>query len=509
MLACCSSQPVLAQSVESLVMPGPVIEGHAEAEAECSSCHLRFNRAEQNNLCVSCHEDVGADLSSKTGFHGKFAEVSGSRCASCHTDHEGRNADIVILDETTFDHLLTDFELLGLHVDVTCGDCHQEDEKHRNAPQDCNSCHLDDDIHNGSLGTECANCHNEADWLEISFDHDTTDYPLLGKHEEASCRDCHEIETLLNTPTTCYGCHAEDDAHDGKSGNQCENCHNPTAWTDSTFDHSRDTDFDLLGSHASLECDDCHSEDPFADELGTECVDCHLDNDEHAGHNGTDCAGCHTNSEWPDIQFIHDTDTEFELHGSHKTVACNDCHVEPIFETSPDNTCVSCHLDDEPHEGKQGDRCNDCHSEESWQEAPLFEHDLTRFPLLGEHDNLECDSCHATKVFAGTDSACIDCHVEDDPHEGRFMDSCGDCHNPVAWDLWLFDHNTRTEFTLAGAHTEVACNDCHRSSLTSMQKSGNSCADCHRADDVHDGEFGIDCGRCHTENAFTEVRSLQ
>jgi hypothetical protein len=75
--------------------------------------------------------------------------------------------------------------------------------------------------------------------------------------------------------------------------------------------------------------------------------------------------------------------------------------------------------------------------------------------------------------------------------------------------LWLFDHNSQTEFVLDGAHVEVACDNCHRSSLASMQNIGNSCGDCHRTDDVHDSEFGVDCGRCHTENSFTEVRSLQ
>jgi hypothetical protein len=56
---------------------------------------------------------------------------------------------------------------------------------------------------------------------------------------------------------------------------------------------------------------------------------------------------------------------------------------------------------------------------------------------------------------------------------------------------------------------DVACDDCHRSSLDAMQNLGNSCGSCHRADDVHDGEFGADCGRCHADNSFKEVRSLQ
>ena len=38
--------PAKAQ-LETLVMPGEVIEAHAEYEKECSNCHLRFERSKQ------------------------------------------------------------------------------------------------------------------------------------------------------------------------------------------------------------------------------------------------------------------------------------------------------------------------------------------------------------------------------------------------------------------------------------------------------------------------------
>ena len=509
MLTCIICHTANAQSIESLVMPGDLIQGHADLESECSSCHKAFSRSDQKELCLDCHEDVDDDINSDTGFHGKFSDARSNECASCHTDHEGRGADILGLDESTFDHLFTNFELRGKHVETQCADCHEPADKHRDAPGDCIGCHRDDNIHNESIGTECADCHNETDWLEISFDHDSTDYPLIGNHLEVACTDCHEDKSLQVTQTTCFGCHADDDFHEGRSGEQCENCHSPVSWTETTFDHARDTEFRLKGQHALLTCDDCHSDDPFSDRLETECVGCHLEDDEHDGHHGTDCGSCHSNDEWAVTLFNHDDDTDFILRGSHPTVACIDCHVEPIFDASPGTTCASCHLEDEVHDGKQGDQCNNCHTEESWQEAPLFVHGLTRFPLLGEHDNLECDSCHETTIFAGTNSDCIDCHAEDDTHEGRFNDNCGSCHNPVAWDLWLFDHNVQTSFSLSGAHVNVACNDCHRGTLASMQRVGNTCSDCHRSDDVHDSEFGSDCGRCHSDTSFSDVRSLQ
>lgn len=510
MLVGLTSHCVSAQNVESLLMPGEVVTGHAEFESDCNACHRRFRRSDQRELCLDCHEDVANDINEETGFHGKFDDAKNDECATCHTDHEGRSADIVDLDEATFDHLLTDFELLGKHADAECVDCHEPGDKHRDATGNCFACHSEDDEHQGALGEDCAECHNPADeWVDAEFDHDTTDFALIGEHQKIECLDCHEDATYQNAPTTCYGCHAEDDFHDGRSGEQCENCHSPVSWNDTSFNHARDTEFPLEGRHAKLTCDDCHSEDPFSDTLETGCVSCHLEDDDHDGHNGEDCAACHSNDDWTDSIFDHDRDTEFTLNGSHEEVACNECHAEPIFDSSPGTDCHSCHAEDDVHEGQQGESCNDCHTETSWEEVTNFDHDLTKFPLLGEHDNLECDDCHSTQVFADVESDCVDCHEEDDTHGEKFEDDCGSCHNPVAWDLWLFDHNVQTDFVLDGAHVDVTCDDCHRSSLATMKRVGESCSDCHRADDVHDGEFGADCGRCHSDSSFKDVRSLQ
>lgn len=508
MMICYSSSNINAQSLETLIMPGEVIKGHADLESECSSCHVSFDRAGQSRLCLDCHEEVANDITGEQGYHGRDSEVTGSSCASCHTDHEGRNARIAVLDEQGFDHLLTDFTLQGKHAQADCDGCHILGKKHRNAPDVCIDCHLEDDVHGGFLGEDCADCHSPVGWLEVEFDHESTGWSLLGKHIEAACSDCHADQTHQNTPTTCFGCHAEDDFHEGRSGEQCENCHNPSSWNDTSFDHNT-TKFPLKFSHASLTCDDCHSEDPFSDTMDIACVSCHLEDDIHEGHRGRDCESCHSARSWETSSFDHDLATDFALNGAHRDVACEDCHADPVFESSPGSNCVDCHKEDDSHEGQLGENCGNCHTEVDWLEAPYFEHDFTAFPLLGEHANIECDACHETRQFADTRSQCVDCHQEDDKHNGIFESDCESCHNPVAWDLWIFDHNRQTAFELTGAHTGVACDACHRNSLSSMRKTGDRCADCHLSDDIHDGEFGPDCGRCHTDASFREVRSLQ
>lgn len=500
---------VRSQTLESLVSPGDLAAAHADLQTECSACHQRFERGRQRQLCIECHEDVGNDIGAGTGYHGRYGAARNESCASCHTDHEGRSADIVILDETTFDHGLTDFELLGGHLEAACDGCHDPGTKHRDAPSDCIGCHRDDDVHDGTVGTACGDCHRETDWAEIRFDHDTTDYPLIGRHQEVACNDCHEDKTFRATPTTCFGCHAADDVHNGRSGEQCENCHNPTSWTDSSFDHARDTSFVLDGGHAELACGDCHSEDPFADQLETACVSCHLEVDNHEGHFGETCDTCHATSLWTAVFFDHDSDTDYALLGAHAAIDCEACHVEPIFEVALGMACNDCHAEDDPHDGEQGIVCNDCHNEASWQDDLFFDHDLTRFPLLGKHADTECEGCHETHVFREAPDLCVDCHREDDPHQGRYSDDCAACHNPVEWLAWQFDHDLQTEFPLAGAHRDTACDACHRQPLAAMRRQGDRCGDCHRADDIHDGEFGFDCGRCHSADSFSDVEAIQ
>ena len=77
--------PALADNVETALMPGQVIEGHAKWEEDCTKCHKRFDKAAQNTLCQDCHKDVRKDVEQKLGSHGRFKEQR--ECKECHTDH--------------------------------------------------------------------------------------------------------------------------------------------------------------------------------------------------------------------------------------------------------------------------------------------------------------------------------------------------------------------------------------------------------------------------------------
>lgn len=107
-----AAAPALAQSIETVLSPGKLIQGHAKWDDDCKACHVKFDRAAQDRLCMDCHKDIGQDVRAKAGYHGRLKPQN---CRGCHTDHKGRGARIVELDKKQFDHNQTDFALRGGH----------------------------------------------------------------------------------------------------------------------------------------------------------------------------------------------------------------------------------------------------------------------------------------------------------------------------------------------------------------------------------------------------------
>ncbi len=492
--------------LEKLVMPGRVIQGHAEIEGDCAACHDRQSELAQADLCVECHEEVGKDRNDRTGFHGIFAAAQRSECVVCHTDHEGRGADIVPVDAGIFDHSFSDFPLAAAHLSVSCGDCHAPDEKHRAASSDCVSCHVDDDVHAGSLGAECQDCHNEQGWSDTGFDHDTVGYRLTGGHASVECVDCHRGNVYEGTPTQCISCHAVDDVHGGGNGTACHDCHSTATWRNIGFDHFGETGFALEDGHGGLNCQDCHTREDFKDGLESACAGCHLSEDDHQGRNGTECETCHLATGWSDSVFDHG-ETNFALHDSHSGLHCSACHKDSAGVSLP-LTCAGCHSLDDSHGGQLGEDCGACHRQTEWHDSVAFDHDLSPFPLTGLHAATPCAGCHESNAFKDAPDECIGCHADDDVHRGSLGSDCGACHTSNAWSVAMFDHDAQTRFALEGAHAEVPCSGCHRDSSANVSDVPTSCGGCHQADDVHAGQFGLSCGDCHNSSVFSDVKSL-
>jgi hypothetical protein len=484
--------PAPAQTLESALMPGPVIAGHAKLEAECGNCHVRFDRAAQDRLCMDCHKPVGADVRARRGFHGR---IDAATCRSCHTEHKGREMRIAAFDERRFDHAKTDFALAGAHAKVECRSCHVAGRRHAEAPGQCVDCHRKDDTHRGSLGSRCADCHGETSWKDARFDHARTRFALTGRHAEAECRSCHRDPSFKATPTTCAGCHRNDDKlHRGRLGDRCETCHGVRDWKTTTFQHDRDTRYALRGRHRVARCESCHVTAGGREKPATTCAACHRADDKHQGTLGPACGDCHVERGWKETRIDHDA-TAFPLRDKHRDVECRECHRDPrSFKGTPVD-CASCHRKDDTHKGRFGERCESCHVARGWRDL-VFAHDRdTRFLLKGRHADVKCDGCHAGALYrdkVGTE--CRSCHGKDDVHRGSLGLQCQSCHTEASWKVARFDH-ARTRFALAGRHARIECNACHRTQV--FREAPRECIGCHEADDRHHGVLGRDCASCH------------
>ena len=500
----------------------------APARGTCKGCHsehkgrgaglIRFNRIGFNHAFTDFALTGGHARVDCAGCHGTVHNYRGipKDCASCHAGkdpHRGQLGRSCQSCHTTaawkpvqgFNHAATGFALTGRHRSASCLSCHAG-QRWKGLPTGCVACHAKDDAHHGSRGSNCAQCHSTAGWKQATFDHATTGFPLIGGHAEATCSGCHGAGNATKHPSrSCFACHARDDVHKGQNGTDCASCHNPRSWKQTSFDHDRMTDFPLRGVHRTTKCEACHAQPPKVASPPVTCFGCHARDDAHKGANGMDCARCHTAASWKSATFNHDTMTSFPLAGAHAKTKCEDCHGTTGLRSATAVKCASCHAKDDVHAGHLGKDCARCHNSTSWKAQVRFDHDLTRFPLLGKHADQPCKVCHADRSFASKGTACQDCHA-DKHHAGTLGTpaQCRTCHTPADWTAWHFDHDQATAFPLTGKHQGLICSACH-ARPGDPARLGTRCVDCHRRSDPHRGGFGDDCERCHVTSGFREI----
>ncbi|GAA4759665.1 cytochrome c3 family protein [Novosphingobium ginsenosidimutans] len=459
----------------------------AHQRVKCAGCHRGNDFRGRPKDCGSCH--------AATDPHkGQL----GRACQTCHTTAAWKPVQ-------GFNHASTGFPLTGAHAGKACMSCHAG-QRWKNLPATCNSCHAKDDAHGGSRGTNCASCHTTASWRAATFDHATTGFPLIGGHAAATCAGCHGAGNANRNPSRgCYACHASNDSHKGANGTDCASCHTPRGWRQISFDHDRMTSFSLKGAHRTASCQACHKQPPKVAKPPATCFGCHAADDIHKGSNGQDCARCHQVTAWKAVDFNHNTMTAFPLAGKHAEAKCEACHARPAREVKLSGQCSACHAKQDPHAGKLGGDCGRCHTAAAWTGSVKFDHDLTRFPLLGKHAALACTACHADKSYAAKGNTCAACHA-DKHHAGTLGTpaQCQNCHSTSDWTAWRFDHDRQTGFALTGKHKGLVCSACHARPGNPAQQ-GTQCIDCHRRHDPHRGGFGEDCERCHTTSGFSEI----
>jgi hypothetical protein len=294
------------------------------SDFECEDCHIGGINYLDQGVCQDCHLELDQAYMEihLAQFH--------PECLECH-DGVDRYGD-------SFDHNRLDFPLEGGHAELECASCHAEvrtAQDFSRAAGECYDCHQENDAHAGEFGTSCGSCHSSDSWQGAEFDHQQTNFPLIGLHQLVACQDCHQDSGYQGTPQTCYACHQADDTHQGELGTDCQICHTPSGWDEVIFNHASTT-FPLTGAHLPLACPDCHSGGDFSQASGA-CASCHADPDFHLGLFSSDCAACHATKAWSPARF--DQAHTFPLNHGEAPSDCRLCHPASLNEY----TCYGCH----------------------------------------------------------------------------------------------------------------------------------------------------------------------
>ncbi len=403
--------------------------------------------------------------------------------------------------------------------------------------------------------------------------------PLARPHKSlegtAQCVQCHSL-SRAPMATSCLNCHKDVKAMiDQRRGyharlpvaqrQECASCHPDhagekfelIAWPggdSARFDH-RQTGWILEGKHVETRCEGCHTTKfripqvavlskrvagtPWVG-LETNCYGCHRADDVHAGALQGACSQCHSSNTWaPASGFDHEK-ARFRLTGKHADVSCDACHktarlslkrsasgeTMPLFRPVAHARCNDCHAD--PHNGRLKGECSSCHGTSNWGSVDRreFNHAATRYPLVGQHRQVECAACHGRNNERPTPAfgTCAGCHADvhrGDAGPGR---DCASCHSAAGFSPATFTvaAHAGTRYPLRGKHASVRCVACHTPSvspMTAVPAAGTAttkvvrltlpfatCAACH--EDAHAGQPAArnaagGCAACHTVDGFT------
>lgn len=514
---------LLSGRVVGQLSPGELSKYHEHLEglSNCTQCH-DLGKKVTNQKCLECHTEIADRIKNNKGYH-VSDEVKNKDCFSCHSDHHGRDFEIVRFKIEDFEHDKTGYKLEGAHTKKKCSDCHQSkniQEKsirekkysYLGLNSECLSCHTD--YHQNTMSKSCLDCHDHQAFKPApKFIHDKTEFPLRGKHKDVDCEKCHKIETVAGEKfqkfkgiefASCTSCH--EDVHKNKFGQNCTKCHSEQSFhvikKMDDFDHSS-TGFDLIGKHQSLTCKSCHKTNYTKKLAHNRCSDCHTDY--HKGEfdpkKYSDCNVCHDENGFDvsSFEFDQHQKTSFPLDGSHLATPCFACHQKENRWTFRNigTTCNDCHdnIHDLFMDAKYypENKCTSCHQTDLWKRVE-FDHVKTGYELEGKHKEKSCRDCHFVEKeggkpvqrFSSLNSECKQCHT--DKHYGQFevdgKTDCLRCHGYIKWKEISFNHDN-TKFPLDGKHKNVACEKCHKPKqegqvvFTEYKIKEFKCEDCH------------------------------
>jgi len=292
---CHTSKSWMVEDINGLHQQGrfPLLGNHLTAE--CAQCHTRYVDLYFEPLdveCIACHSNDYYSTQNPNHVSAGFS----TDCQNCHSITASEWSAISVVHDF--------FPLIGGHAVSDCFACHEQGGNFTGLSSECISCHQVDfnsAANHLSQGypTECEICHNSTAWNQVNFNHNNTNFPLLGAHQNVNCSDCHE-SGFAGTTTDCFDCHqaefnaTNDPPHQVLNfSHDCLECHNMSGWVPANFNHSF---YPVDDRHDEINCNECHSEPNYQ----LQCLSCHLEDflDEHNQGDPTDCWNCHNAHDW-------------------------------------------------------------------------------------------------------------------------------------------------------------------------------------------------------------------
>jgi hypothetical protein len=557
--------------------PGALSTSHAAVEElrggrGCAQCHGELG-ASLRTSCAECHAEIEEQLGAERGFHGSLARTGSptpaADCGACHGEHVGSGSQLVhqasfrlagVESRESYGHEGLGFALEGRHEALACSECHsladapvleEGQQRFLGSSQDCASCH--EDPHEGGMASACADCHGQArPFAELDgFEHSSA-FELDGAHGELACAECHapgserSVEASdrgLGTlaPRDCRACHESPHAAPrfleptarvafAEAFQDCQACHTAHDTTFGILEHYRSADpeptwhaatgFALDGSHAGLDCRQCHGgsgghgasessfEERFPGRAAQDCAVCH--GDPHRGQFFERAAALGA----LDGRVATSVASAAELAAELERMSCLQCHRAEEFLPTTFGVEAHAHSDFPLFDSHLAVACGACHPSDS----EGFQ-DFTSAPT-------ECAACHTSEHASGL--TMLSWGLGDPVADPSDWSRCDACHAPTRFGaVESFAHGDWTGFELDGAHAGAECLACHRPGDGHAAERGRlgaahltfgqpieRCSTCHadahggRIGQTSDGRSGEDCAECHDTAGFAPVEGL-
>lgn len=222
--------------------PGELSQAHTDLASHCAACHTPV-AGPADAKCIGCHANNTVLLQRQpTAFHANIG-----RCASCHIEHQGKNANLRQMDHATLARIgLARVNEIRSESDAQVRtalltwvrqypSATTPSHPHVSPLEmtlNCHACHATKDRHAGLFGQDCASCHATTEWTVAQFQH-----PAPGSFDCAQCHQAPPSHYMMHFEMVSKKVAGQEDAQVAQCCgparvNQCYRCHQTTSWND-------------------------------------------------------------------------------------------------------------------------------------------------------------------------------------------------------------------------------------------------------------------------------------